>query len=66
MDNKQQEVVIVCGLCSRTKKQLDELKITIIQGGAKEDGSIPCVCGDCVTIERNKLIAEGVINDTGR
>lgn len=64
MSDKQQETPVVCGLCSRTKEQLDELKVLIIQGGAKEDGSIPVVCGDCVTKERNSMIEEGTIRVT--
>ena len=64
MSDKQQETPVVCGLCSRTKEQLDKLKVAIIQGGEKEDGSIPVVCGDCIIKERNRMIEDGTIRVT--
>lgn len=51
----------LCDFCSRTRKALDDLKIPLIAGPEQDDGTIPYVCGECITKERNKMIEDGTI-----
>ncbi len=52
----------LCDFCSRTREELDKLKIPLIVGPKQEDGTIPYICGECITKERNKMIADGTIS----
>ena len=51
----------LCDFCSRTREVLDDIKIPLIVGPEQSDGTIPYICGECITKERNKMIADGII-----
>ena len=51
----------LCDFCNRTREALDKIKIPLIAGPEQKNGTIPYVCGECITKERNKMIEEGII-----
>lgn len=51
----------LCNFCSRTREALDKLKVSLISGPEQKDGTIPYLCGECITKERNKMIEDGII-----
>ena len=51
----------LCDFCSRTREALDKLKVPLISGPEQDDGTIPYLCGECITMERTKMVADGII-----